>query len=292
MSLPPPNRNRDARAAQPIQILDVTPHEIVALKPAGLACELPRDPAADSFVRRLAAQGFSGLRLVHRLDAPTCGLMLVARTAEAAAHYGREIAARNWHKWYVAQVALPSSKAAHLVGPHKSYLKVEGASSRVVRAGGKPSFLDVTLVTPVPNVPGESHFFVQLHTGRLHQIRVMLAHRGAPLSGDTRYGGPHGHPIYLEHAILAARPFESQEWRVWQAPPHPDRTQWAPALSDAVDAQARTFFSSPAEDSIRVLDVTGPAAPRSDGQPRSGQRAAPGEVAAPRLAGQYPPSSR
>ena len=239
--LPPLNRKRDVAADQTIHILEVTPHEIVALKPAGLASELPRDPAADSFVRRLAAQGFSGLRLVHRLDAPSCGLMLVARSAEAAAHYAQEIAARRWHKWYVAQVALPSSKAELLVGAHKSYLKVDGASSRVVRAGGKPSFLDVTLATPVPRVSNDSHLLVQLHTGRLHQIRVMLAHRGAPLSGDVRYGGPSGRTIYLEHAILAARMFASLEWRVWLAPSHPDRVPWAPALSDAVNARVRAL---------------------------------------------------
>lgn len=225
-------------ADQTLHILHVTPHEIIALKPAGLASELPRDPAADSFVRRLAAQGFSGLRLVHRLDAPSCGLMLVARSAEAAAHYSQEIAERRWHKWYVAQVALPSTEARQLVGPHKAYLKVDGASARVVRSGGKPSFLDVALATPVPGVPDESHVLVQLQTGRFHQIRVMLAHRGAPLSGDIRYGGPDGRPFYLEHAILSARMFMSHEWRVWLAPSHPDRVPWASALSDAVDARA------------------------------------------------------
>jgi 23S rRNA-/tRNA-specific pseudouridylate synthase len=240
---------RPASATQTVHLLHVTQHEIVALKPAGLASELPRDPGADSFVSRLAAQGFSGLRLVHRLDAPSCGLMLVARSAEAAAHYAQEITARRWHKWYVAQVALPCSKAEQLVGAHKSYLKVEGSSSRVVRAGGKPSFLDVTLATPVPDVPGvspvnDSHLLIQLHTGRLHQIRVMLAHRGAPLSGDIRYGGPSGRKIYLEHAILAARMFGSLEWRVWLAPRHPDRVEWAPALCDAVDAQARALSTS------------------------------------------------
>lgn len=250
--LPPLQRKRNATSDQSIHILDVTPHEIVALKPAGLASELPRDPAADSFVRRLEAQGFSGLRLVHRLDAVSCGLMLVARSAEAAAHYSQEIAARRWHKWYVAQVALPSAKADQLVGAHKSYLKVDGASARVVRAGGKPSFLDVTLATPVPDVPGESHLLVQLHTGRLHQIRVMLAHRGAPLSGDIRYGGPAGRRIYLEHTILAARRFASLEWRVWQAPDHPDRGQWAPALSAAVDAQASALSNSLAEEGFRA----------------------------------------
>ena len=135
--LPPLDRKRNTRAVQTVQLLDVTPHEVVALKPAGLASELPRDPAADSLVHRLAAQGFSGLRLVHRLDAPSCGLMLLARSAEAAAHYAREIAARRWHKWYVAQVALPLPKAEQLVGAHKSYLRVDGASARVVHAGGQ-----------------------------------------------------------------------------------------------------------------------------------------------------------
>ena len=176
----------------PVDLIEVTSHEIVVLKPAGLASELPHDPAADSLVRRLAAQGFTDLRLVHRLDAPACGLMLVARSAEAAAHYAREIAARRWHKWYVARVAVSPQKAEQLVGAHKSYLKVEGRSARVVRAGGKPSFLDVVLAAPVPDSPNESHLLVQLHTGRLHQIRVMLAHLGAPLSGDVRYGSPSG----------------------------------------------------------------------------------------------------
>ncbi len=250
------NRKPNTRADEIIHILDVTPHEIVALKPAGLASELPRDPSADSLVRRLAAQGFSGLRLVHRLDAPSCGLMLVARSAEAAAHYSAEIAARRWHKWYVAQVALRSSEAGQLVGPHKSYLKVEGASARVVRSGGKPSFLDVALATPVPGVPEESHLLVQLHTGRLHQIRVMLAHRGAPLSGDICYGGPSGRAIYLEHTILAARIFGSLEWRVWLAPCHPDRVQWAPALSAEVDAQVSALSASLVQERIQSLNVT------------------------------------
>jgi tRNA pseudouridine32 synthase/23S rRNA pseudouridine746 synthase len=232
------DRNPNPRSAQTVHILDVTPHELVVLKLAGLASELPRDPAAESLVRRLAAQGFSRLRLVHRLDALSCGLMLVARSAEAAAWYAQEIAARRWHKWYVAQVALPHQKAGQLIGPHKSYLKVDGSSSRVVRAGGKPSFLDVTLATPAPDSPGESHLLVRLHTGRFHQIRAMLAHRGAPLSGDVRYGGPHG-PMYLEHVILSARPFESPRQRVWLAPAHPGRMRWASALSDAIEAQVR-----------------------------------------------------
>jgi 23S rRNA-/tRNA-specific pseudouridylate synthase len=229
----------------PVDLVEVTSHEIVVLKPAGLASELPHDPAADSLVRRLGAQGFTDLRLVHRLDAPACGLMLVARSAEAAAHYAREIAARRWHKWYVARVVASPQKAEQLVGAHKSYLKVEGRSARVVRAGGKPSFLDVVLATPVPDSPNESHLLVQLHTGRLHQIRVMLAHLGAPLSGDVRYGSPSGKTMYLEHVILGVSTYGSGGWRVWLAPTHAGRPGWAPDLSKAVDACARSLSNAP-----------------------------------------------
>src|SRR5262245_39644428 len=91
---------------KPLTRLFVTPHEIVVSKPPGLASELPRNPIADSLVARLNAEGFSDLRLVHRLDSPACGLMVVARTEQAAAHYSTEIAERRWHKFYVAEVAI------------------------------------------------------------------------------------------------------------------------------------------------------------------------------------------
>ena len=227
-----------------VHLVEVTPEEIVALKPAGLASEHTRDPEADSFAHRLAAQGFPGLRLVHRLDAPACGLMLMARSAEAAAHYTREITARRWHKWYVAQVAAPLATAERLVGGHKAYLAIEGRAARVVRAGGKPSFLDVALAAPAPGSAHESQLLVQLHTGRFHQIRVMLADLGAPLSGDVTYGGPPGPTMYLEHVILGARPCLSDEWRVWVAPAHADRPPWAPELSRGIDLRARELAAS------------------------------------------------
>ena len=50
----------------PVRLMEVTPDEIVALKPAGLASELPRDPARASHVRRLKEKGYTGIRLGHR----------------------------------------------------------------------------------------------------------------------------------------------------------------------------------------------------------------------------------
>lgn len=221
----------------PVLTVDTTPHELVVVKPAGLASELPRDSGADSLVHRLEQDGFAGLRLVHRLDAPACGLVVVARSAEAAAHYAREIEARHWHKWYVARVGMPPLAAASLVGPHKAYLKTDGRSARVVRAGGKPSFLDVVCATEVPGDAHASDVLIRLHTGRFHQIRAMLAHAGAPLVGDTRYGGRPG-AMYLEHVMLGARRYGAEAFHVWRAPAHDDRPAWAPAMVLAVDDQS------------------------------------------------------
>ncbi|MFN7983769.1 MAG: pseudouridine synthase [Vicinamibacterales bacterium] len=68
-----------------IRVLETSAQELVVVKPAGLQCEVPRDSGADSLVKQLGLQRFDNLRLVHRLDAPACGLVVVARTAEAAA---------------------------------------------------------------------------------------------------------------------------------------------------------------------------------------------------------------
>jgi 23S rRNA-/tRNA-specific pseudouridylate synthase len=226
----------------PLHLLHVTPHEIVVCKPAGLPSEMPRDPAADSLVTRLGAEGFEGLRLVHRLDAPACGVMIVARSSEAAAHYSAEIAARRWHKVYVAEVAMPIDKAQRLIGDHNAYLATEGRRATVVRSGGKPSFL--TIVHAAPATKGRSHVLIRLRTGRFHQIRVMMAALGAPLSGDALYDGPADAPFYLEHVMLGARLFGSTTQQSWLAPPHRDRRQWAASLIEAVAAEHAALSSA------------------------------------------------
>lgn len=222
-----------------MRVVDEGPTELVVLKPAGLACEVPRDPSADSVVRRLADRGYADLRLPHRLDAPASGLVLVARTRAAAAHYAEDIAARQWLKVYVARVAATAATASRLAGPHKAFLRTSGRRATVVRAGGKPSWLDLVGAFGAPETPREAHVVIRLRTGRFHQIRVMLAHLGLPLTGDVLYGGPTGRPFVLEHIRLGVRRADTLEWRTWTAPAHRDRDQWAPAVDAAVAAVTR-----------------------------------------------------
>jgi len=166
------------------------------------------------------------------------GLRIDDRGAHArgGAHYAAEIAARRWHKVYIAEIAVPVERARELVGEHKAYLATEGR-----RAPARPRRRQALVLSIVHAAPATrtacSHVLVRLHTGRFHQIRVMLSALGAPLVGDTRYCGPTSGPMYLEHVILGARPFGGPAVRVWRAPDDVPRPAWSSSLREAVAAE-------------------------------------------------------
>ena len=198
-------RGTDAPRLVPADVVFRTEREAVVLKPAGLSSEAPSRGGggpATLLVQVRALLAWPDAQLPHRLDRPTRGFVVVARDRAAVAAHSESMRAGRWSKRYLARLA-PAAGAdpRTLVGPHRAYLRREGAVSRVVRAGGDPSDLTVDAVAPAPHRAGEWHALVTLGTGRYHQIRAMLAHLGFPLVGDAEYGGRAG-PMYLDHAAL------------------------------------------------------------------------------------------
>ncbi len=196
-------------------ILRESDADAVVIKPAGVASEMTRDPRNESLLSRLRLSVPPGVspRLVHRLDRVTRGVMVVAFTKEAAAFHGEQIRNGRWHKFYLARIPTPppgSLAARVLVGKHKAYIDESGETARLVRSGGKPSLLEVLAAAPAPGRAGQTHVLIHLLTGRLHQIRVMMAGLGLPLCGDSLYGGRGpASDLYLEHVALWHRPWNA-----------------------------------------------------------------------------------
>ncbi|OYU96657.1 MAG: hypothetical protein CFE45_19235 [Burkholderiales bacterium PBB5] len=123
--------------------------------------------------------------IVHRLDKDTTGLMVVAKTLPAMTTLVRQIAAREVRRIYLAlvhgRVAWEEATIEAPIGRDPvSRLRM------AVVAGGKPARTDVQWLGASGGVAAVR---CTLHTGRTHQIRVHLSHRGHPLLGDALYGG-------------------------------------------------------------------------------------------------------
>jgi 23S rRNA pseudouridine1911/1915/1917 synthase len=190
-----------------------------------LAAPPESHPGDDRHSRRV--EEAVSLRLCHRIDKETTGIVLVAKDSYVHARIARQFQDREVSKEYLALAAgdpgfderdvdLPIGEGGNLAEALAPPLKPACTRIQVLRrlpdlAGG------VTLVAARPV------------TGRQNQIRVHLAAIGHPIVGDTRYGGPTAAPPdgfparYLLHArrLRFLHP-RLKTWMELEAPPPPD----------------------------------------------------------------------
>ncbi len=116
-------------------------------------------------------------RPVHRLDRPTSGLLLVAKTASTLMLLGQQLEKRKIHKKYRAIVAGNINDSGEI---NTSINGQEALSSYKCISRGRSLKTEwVSLVELYP------------HTGRTHQLRIQMADYGFPIVGDKQYGtGP------------------------------------------------------------------------------------------------------
>jgi 23S rRNA pseudouridine1911/1915/1917 synthase len=128
------------------------------------------------------------LGTVSRLDAPVTGLVLFARTSKAAARLTEQFRRREVEKTYWAVVeGAPSPPQANCVDWMR---KDERHRKMHVAHGDAPGAQEARLsYRTLGKAEGGRLLEVRLETGRKHQIRVQLAHRGFPIRGDRKYGG-------------------------------------------------------------------------------------------------------
>jgi tRNA pseudouridine32 synthase / 23S rRNA pseudouridine746 synthase len=132
------------------------------------------------------------LTLVHRLDAGTSGLLLVAKTAEANRALAQLFAERKVTKRYLALSKLkPSKKQGWIIG---DMVKVRDGNWMLKHSQLNPA---KTYFVSAALQPGVRLFVLAPQTGKTHQLRVALRSQHAAIFGDERYGNQHADRMYL-----------------------------------------------------------------------------------------------
>jgi tRNA pseudouridine32 synthase/23S rRNA pseudouridine746 synthase/23S rRNA pseudouridine1911/1915/1917 synthase len=180
-------------------------HLLVVNKPPGLLSQADHtgDPDVVTLGKeRLAGEGEEPfLGLVHRLDRPASGVMVLARTSEAASDLSRQFRERLVEKRYLVLV----EGTLHGIGTWTDYIAKPDRQPRLVdpdHPHGKRAVLDWQALASHEN---RTLLQVELQTGRPHQIRLQASSRGHSVVGDRRYSASSSlrdRSIALHHALL------------------------------------------------------------------------------------------
>jgi 23S rRNA pseudouridine955/2504/2580 synthase len=192
-STSPPHLKPQDEAALRDYVIHRDDHAIVLNKPPGLAVQGGSNTTrhVDGLLDGLRFGSDERPRLVHRLDKDTSGVLLIARTAAAAAFFTRAFRDKTTRKVYWAIVAgLPSLRQGRIDvsltkgGPH-------GRERVHADDDGKDA---VTYYSVVDSAGDRASWLALLPlTGRTHQLRAHCAAIGTPILGDGKYGGAAAH---------------------------------------------------------------------------------------------------
>ncbi len=180
-------------------------HILVVVKPINVPCQADESGDLDMLtmlkqylVEKYNKPGEAYLGLVHRLDRPTGGVMVFAKTSKAASRLSEQIRNGEVDKRYLAIVeGAPRYKQDKLINHLKKF-----PDSNIVQVvpelseGAKYAELDYKVLCQKTNY---ALVLVNLITGRGHQIRVQLSHMGNPIVGDRKYGNgdKYNYPLCL-----------------------------------------------------------------------------------------------
>jgi tRNA pseudouridine32 synthase/23S rRNA pseudouridine746 synthase len=214
--------------------------DILALnKPAGLSSQGGRGQAntLDELLWAFAKPGKPRPRLIHRLDRDTSGVILTAKTKPAAGFLGKAMMARKFAKTYRAIVTPgpPDAAQGTIDAPLRRDEQGREAFTRICAPDHPDAETARSRYRTIAQAPGAALLELDPETGRMHQLRVHLAHLGRPIAGDARYGGAlvvggHAVPRLMLHAAALKFPHPSGGEKRIEAPVPPDMAQLLAAL--------------------------------------------------------------
>lgn len=149
---------------------------------------------------------------VHRLDTPTSGLLIVARSPQAANEFTQMFTAHQVQKYYLA-IALgkPKKKQGWIVG---DMAKSRRSMYKLLRTTENPA---MTQFFCMSISEGKRAYLLKPLSGKTHQLRVALASIGVPILGDTLYGKDVSDRCYL-HAYSLYFNYLGQQYAFQQLP--------------------------------------------------------------------------
>lgn len=221
-----------------LDVIHLDNHLLVVAKPPGLLVQADQtgDPdlltQAKAYLKeRFKKPGDVFVGLVHRLDRPASGIVVLARTSKAAARLSEQFRRGTVEKDYLAIVE------GSLRGAGISAVSLKQLDSRVGVVeedvdGARPASLQWRAIA---EEDGMTFVAVKLKTGRKHQIRVQLAHLGHPILGDFRYGARReldGRNLALHAYRLGLTHPTRKEWVSWTAAP-PD--SWGELFREPIE---------------------------------------------------------
>lgn len=280
-----------ARAsADSVVVLDDGKHHAVLAKPAGVTVVKARGVPAKTLLDLAEERFGKGVRPVHRLDKPTTGCCVIAKS-----EYGQQALSDAFRRHLVDKRYLAIVRGA----PTWQKLVIDARLLRVDRPDAKKGPLAIQTVDDAGKraltrvrvlAKGEGVALVEARpeTGRMHQIRAHLAHVGFPLIGDALYGGAtdDDDELYL-HAWAISFP-SPEGGRRFVTAPLPERVR-ARLRAAGVDVDPLL-----AVERERFVASAKKAPPKSDAREPSRSRATPGR--SPRGEGgrktKRPPRSR
>jgi 23S rRNA pseudouridine955/2504/2580 synthase len=176
---------------------------IVIDKPAGLAVQggTKTDRHLDALLDALRFDATERPRLVHRLDKDTSGVLVLARTAAAAAKLAAAFRGKDVRKVYwAATVGVPKPRQGRI---DLALAKLPGRAGERVVADEDEGKRAVSLYRTVAHA-GDKIAWLAMEpvTGRTHQLRAHAAAIGTPILGDGKYGAARAHPAGLPQPRL------------------------------------------------------------------------------------------
>lgn len=224
----------------PLDILYEDPALLVLNKAPGMVVHpAPGNPdgtLVNALLHHCAGQlsGIGGIErpgIVHRLDKDTSGCLVVAKSDPAHQALSGQFAGRTMEKIYLAVSQGVPRPEKDTVFTHIGRHPVNRQKMAVVNPpGGKPAITDYQVLA-VDAATLTALVLCHLHTGRTHQIRVHLQHRGAAILGDPIYGKPNRSSALAGRLMLHAWQLSfdhplTHERLHFEAPIPPEYSPW------------------------------------------------------------------